>query len=128
MLKLAEHILSSKEATFDPTLFVDRYEQAVLQLLEKKRQGMPAAAVRPFVAPTTVVNLMDALRRSIAEDAKAIGTPKKATAAIQRSSPRSCRPRPTTTRLHLAKAGLPRRPTTRAARPASRSLSPSVRA
>ena len=80
MLKLAEHILSSKEVTFDPTLFVDRYEQAVLQLLEKKRQGMPAAPVRPFVAPTTVVNLMDALRRSIAEDAKAIGTPKKATA------------------------------------------------
>ena len=79
MLKLAEHILSSKEVTFDPTLFVDRYEQAVLQLLEKKRQGMPAATVRPFVAPTTVVNLMDALRRSIAEDAKAIGTPKKAT-------------------------------------------------
>ena len=79
MLKLAEHILSSKEATFDPTLFVDRYEQAVLQLLEKKRQGMPAATVRSFVAPTTVVNLMDALRRSIAEDAKAIGTPKKAT-------------------------------------------------
>jgi len=77
MLKLAEHILSSKEATFDPTLFVDRYEQAVLQLLEKKRQGMPAATVRPFVAPTTVVNLMDALRRSIAEDAKAVGTPKK---------------------------------------------------
>jgi len=80
MLKLAEHILSSKEATFDPTLFVDRYEQAVLQLLEKKRQGMPAATVRPFVAPTTVVNLMDALRRSIAEDAKAVGTPKKAAA------------------------------------------------
>ena len=80
MLKLAEHILSSKEAIFDPTLFVDRYEQAVLQLLEKKRQGMPAAAARPFVAPTPVVNLMDALRRSIAEDAKAIGTPKKATA------------------------------------------------
>ena len=78
MLKLAEHILSSKEATFDPTLFVDRYEQAVLQLLEKKRQGIPAATVRPFVAPTTVVNLMDALRRSIAEDAKAVGTPKKA--------------------------------------------------
>jgi len=78
MLKLAEHILSSKEATFDPTLFVDRYEQAVLQLLEKKRQGMPAATVRPFVAPATVVNLMDALRRSIAEDAKTVGTPKKA--------------------------------------------------
>ena len=93
MLKLAEHILSSKEATFDPTLFVDRYEQAVIQLLEKKRQGMPAATVRPFVAPTPVVNLMDALRRSIAEDAKAIGTPKKATAPKpkkgKRTHPRS---------------------------------------
>ena len=39
MLELAEHILSSKEATFDPTLFVDRYEQAVLQLLEKEAAG-----------------------------------------------------------------------------------------
>ena len=53
--------------------------KGIPSLLEKKRQGMPAATVRPFVAPTTVVNLMDALRRSIAEDAKAIGTPKKAT-------------------------------------------------
>jgi hypothetical protein len=42
MLTLAEHILKSKEATFDPSKFVDRYEQAVIQLLEKKREGLPA--------------------------------------------------------------------------------------
>ena len=80
VLKLAEHILKSKESTFDPSKFVDRYEQAVLQLLEKKQQGMPAPKARPFVAPTNVINLMDALRQSVADDQKAAAAP-KATAA-----------------------------------------------
>jgi DNA end-binding protein Ku len=80
MLKLAEHILQSKETTFDPSQFVDRYEQAVLQLLEKKQQGMPAPKAAPFVAPTNVVSLMDALRRSIAEESKAGAAPKTAAA------------------------------------------------
>src|SRR5271166_4038843 len=64
MLTLAEHILKSKETKFDPSIFVDRYEQAVLQLLEKKQQGIPAPKTAPFVAPTNVINLMDTLRRS----------------------------------------------------------------
>jgi DNA end-binding protein Ku len=80
LLTLADHILKSKEATFDPSQFVDRYEQAMLQLLEKKKQGIPAAQTHAFVAPTNVVNLMDALRRSIAEDAKAAAAPKTITA------------------------------------------------
>ena len=77
MLTLAEHILKSKETTFDPSKFVDRYEQAVIQLLEKKQQGMPAPKAAPFVAPTNVVSLMDALRRSIAEDAKTDAPPRR---------------------------------------------------
>jgi DNA end-binding protein Ku len=81
MLKLAEHILQSKETTFDPSQFVDRCEQAVIQLLEKKQQGMPAPKARPFVAPTNVVSLMDALRQSMAAEAKAGAAPKNAAAA-----------------------------------------------
>ena len=81
MLTLAEHILKSKETRFDPSEFVDRYEQAVIQLLEKKREGMPAPKVETFVAPTNVVSLMDALRRSVAEDAKTDAAPKTAAAA-----------------------------------------------
>src|SRR5271169_1348113 len=81
MLTLAEHILKSKETTFDPTKFVDRYEQAVLQLLEKKQEGLPAPEAAPFVAPTNVVSLMDALRRSVAEDAKSDAPAKTAAAA-----------------------------------------------
>ena len=81
MLTLAEHILKSKETNFDPSKFVDRYEQAVIQLLEKKREGMPAPKVETFVAPTNVVSLMDALRRSVAEDAGVGAAPKKTAAA-----------------------------------------------
>jgi DNA end-binding protein Ku len=82
MLTLAEHILKSKETTFDPTKFVDRYERAMIQLLEKKQQGMPAPKAAPFVAPTNVVSLMDALRRSIAEESKG-GAPAKTAAPQQ---------------------------------------------
>ena len=82
MLTLAEHILQSKETKFDPSKFVDRYEQAVLQLLEKKQQGMPAPKAAAFVAPTNVVSLMDALRKSIAEKSKT-GAPAKTAAAAQ---------------------------------------------
>ena len=81
MLTLAEHILKSKETKFDPSKFVDRYEQAVLQLLEKKQQGMPAPKAAAFVAPTNVVSLMDALRRSIAEDESTGVVPKKTAGA-----------------------------------------------
>src|SRR5271165_3865486 len=96
MLKLAEHILSSKEATFDPTLFVDRYEQAVLQLLEKKRQGMPAATVRPFVDRDALVGVFLSQRPGEAKVARlgggivdlahlALLAPNADTGAIERS-------------------------------------------
>ena len=81
LLTLAEHILKSKEAEFDPSKFVDRYEQAVLQLLEKKQKGLPAPKAPAFVAPTNVINLMDALRRSLATDEKAGAAPKAPAAA-----------------------------------------------
>jgi hypothetical protein len=37
MLKLAEHILQSKKADFDPSQFVDHYEDAVVDMLKKKQ-------------------------------------------------------------------------------------------
>ena len=44
MLKLAEHILQSKTADFDPSQFVDHYEEAVVEMLKKKQAGMPVLA------------------------------------------------------------------------------------
>jgi len=69
MLKLAEHILESKTADFDPSTFVDHYETALVELLRKKQAGVvPKPGPAPASEPR-VVNLMDALRRSIGSEA-----------------------------------------------------------
>lgn len=70
MLELAEHIIEGKTADFDPAQFVDRYEQAVVEMLKKKQAGMPTPTERPVAPPVNVINLMDALKRSIASDKK----------------------------------------------------------
>jgi DNA end-binding protein Ku len=70
MLALAEHILESKAATFDPTLFHDRYEEAVVAMLNEKRVGMPIPKERPMPRIVAGTDLMAALKQSI-EKAKA---------------------------------------------------------
>ena len=77
MLKLAEHILNKKAADFDPSQFRDHYEEAVVEMLKKKQAGIPAPRERAAARPQNVVNLMDALRRSIAEEKRAPAAPKK---------------------------------------------------
>src|SRR3954454_8708752 len=69
MLELAVHILKSKQTHFDPSHFEDRYEHALIQLIKAKQAGKapPKAAEPP---PSNVVNLMDALRRSVQAERK----------------------------------------------------------
>jgi DNA end-binding protein Ku len=65
MLKLASHIIDQKAGHFDPTKFEDRYENAVQSLLKAKQAGLPAAEPET-PPPSNVVNIMDALRKSLA--------------------------------------------------------------
>jgi DNA end-binding protein Ku len=67
MVKLAEHILEQKKGHFDPDEFEDRYEDALRALIEAKRAGKEPPAV-PTPKPSNVINLMDALRRSVKGD------------------------------------------------------------
>ncbi|MGC1712861.1 MAG: Ku protein, partial [Methyloceanibacter sp.] len=76
MLKLAEHILQSKTADFDPAQFVDHYEEAVVKMLKKKQAGMPVSREHATPRPQNVANVMDALRRSIAQEKAASAPPK----------------------------------------------------
>lgn len=62
-LELAKHIVETKSGHFHPEKFEDRYEKALRELIAKKRAGEPIEA-RPE-APAKVINLMDALRRSV---------------------------------------------------------------
>src|SRR5579863_1202692 len=65
MLALAEHILESKAASFDPSKFHDRYEEAVVAMLNEKKAGMPVAKERPKPRIVAGTDLMAALRQSI---------------------------------------------------------------
>jgi DNA end-binding protein Ku len=88
MLKLATQILDSKKGHFDSGKFEDRYEGALMQLIKAKRAGKEP----PVLAeeqPSNVVNLMDALRRSVrADTGRRKRAPRKSTAAGKRTSAR----------------------------------------
>jgi DNA end-binding protein Ku len=65
-LELAETLIKKKAAKFDPSKFTDGYEAALKELVEAKVKHAPIPKDEP-VAPKrgNVVNLMDALRKSI---------------------------------------------------------------
>jgi DNA end-binding protein Ku len=81
MLTLAEHIVDSKADAFDPTLFRDRYEEALLAHLLAKQAGAVQQSKPTFAVPRRMINLMEALRGSIIEDKKLPPAPRKGTAA-----------------------------------------------
>src|SRR6266704_2182252 len=84
MLTLAEHILDSKAAEFDPASFRDRYEEALLAHLKAKQAGAVQERKQTFAPPHRVINLMEALRRSLAEDIKGAALRKSARAPARK--------------------------------------------
>jgi DNA end-binding protein Ku len=84
MLTLAEHILDSKAGEFDPATFRDRYEEALLAHLKAKQSGAVPERRKTFAPPQRVVNLMEALRRSVAEDTKGAELRKSARAPARK--------------------------------------------
>jgi DNA end-binding protein Ku len=67
MLDLAKHIVQTKSPDFDPEKFEDHYETAVRDLIKKKSAGEKIEP-KKLEKPTNVINLMDALRQSIAAE------------------------------------------------------------
>jgi DNA end-binding protein Ku len=64
MLELAKHIIEKMTGEFQPEQFQDRYENAVIELIRSKQKGMPIKP-QPTHRQANVINLMDALRRSV---------------------------------------------------------------
>lgn len=64
MLDLAKHIVNQKAGRFDPEKFEDHYETALVDLINQKRAGK---TIRPKERPKgeNVVDLMEALRKSV---------------------------------------------------------------
>jgi DNA end-binding protein Ku len=65
MLAIAEKIVDQQAGKFDPSEFVDRYEDALRALIEDKRKGRVIKPGKPVNDDTKVVDLMAALRNSL---------------------------------------------------------------
>jgi DNA end-binding protein Ku len=82
-LELAETLIKKKAAKFDPSKFVDGYEAALKELVEAKVNHAPIPKDEaPAPRKANVVNLMDALRKSLGDKPAREGhaEPKKKTA------------------------------------------------
>jgi DNA end-binding protein Ku len=64
MMDLAKHIVETKSGHFRPQNFEDHYEAALRDLIKKKSKGIKIDTTRER-APAKVINLMDALKRSV---------------------------------------------------------------
>jgi DNA end-binding protein Ku len=75
-LALAKELIDRKSAKFDPAKFTDEYETALRELVNAKLKHVPLPKEQKPAARGKVIDLMDALRRSVDP-----GTDKKAPAS-----------------------------------------------
>lgn len=69
---IARAIIAQRTGKFDPTTYRDRYQEALRQLIDAKMKGLPIKP--PAVSkPSPVIDLMSALKRSLAQEAPAKG-------------------------------------------------------
>jgi len=66
MIVIAQKIIEQKEGAFDPDQFTDRYEDALRALIEEKKRGHKITRVEEPEDQTNVVDLMAALKESLA--------------------------------------------------------------
>jgi DNA end-binding protein Ku len=74
-IDLAEQFIRQLTAKFEPEQYKDEYQQRVLEMIETKRAGQVVAGQpsKPKLAP--VIDLMEALKKSIAERGTAAAAP-----------------------------------------------------
>lgn len=66
-LSLAKQLIQGSTSKFDLTAYKDDYQAAVVKLVNAKRKGKPIPEPEPEAPRAKVVNIMDALRKSLAE-------------------------------------------------------------
>ena len=87
-LSLAKELIKRKAAKFAPEKFKDEYEAALREMVEAKVQHAPIPRDEPAPKSAKVINLMDALRKSVRGDeapaAKKAAPARQATAAAKK--------------------------------------------
>lgn len=90
MVAIAEKIIAQKQAEFDPSKFTDHYEDALKRLITDKEKGKKATVEVDQPEDTNVVDLMEALRRSLGQKG---GAAKRAPAKAKTGAKRAQAPR-----------------------------------
>jgi DNA end-binding protein Ku len=90
MLDLAVHIVATKAGHFEPEKFEDHYENALKELIKKKQHGEKIEKPKER-APAEVINLMDALRKSVAADRDSSRSPARRAATRHHQRPSASR-------------------------------------
>jgi len=87
-LAIMEQIIKRKTREFDPGEFKDRYQVALRELIEEKLEGrLPPQ--QPERKPAQIINLMDALKRSLAEEEAAPAAASPPAASRRKAKPAS---------------------------------------
>ncbi|MBI1685210.1 non-homologous end joining protein Ku [Caulobacter hibisci] len=86
MIAIAEKIIEQQEGPFDPSQFVDRYEEALKELIKAKQKGHKVEKVAE-PEDTNVVDLMAALRASLGGKAPASSGKTQSRTAAKASKP-----------------------------------------
>src|ERR1700726_3803733 len=76
MVAIAKTIIAQRTGSFDPTTYRDRYQEALQELIEAKMKGLTVKP-REIAAPPPVIDLMTALKRSLAREASGSSTPRR---------------------------------------------------
>ena len=95
LLDLASHIIDTKAGAFQPDAFKDRYGDAVTELVHAKQKGRPVPAGAESPRPSNVVDLMDALRRSLGQQGSA-ATPRAGANTAKKAPTRKSAAKPAT--------------------------------
>ena len=85
-LALAKELIQRKTTKFKPEQFTDRYEAALRELIEAKMKHLPLPEEKKHPSRGKVVDLMDALRRSVGSSGEK-KPPARATAARTKEKP-----------------------------------------
>jgi len=67
MIDIAARIIEQQEGPFDPSQFTDRYEEALRALIKEKQKAHGRQVTAPEPQEAEVIDLMEALRRSLGE-------------------------------------------------------------